>query len=218
MTTYYRDNGGAAALAVMERVFTGLEYRFGGAPPGPTDCSGVFEYGYSQVGVGLSRATYVQYTQDPINNKAIPSEPGDGLFIPGTDAIGKLPGHVMIYVSPGVVFQAEETGTRIGLFHVNTDNWSYRTRPALELPLRPAPKPVSPPMPPARGTPTAAQLKQTNLVKLPNVPAAELAVRNGFALWYFSEKHDPPFVAQIGGEPSGVVLYANAAYKGKKAA
>jgi NlpC/P60 family len=208
VTQYYRDNGGAAALSFARRL-TGEPYKFGGTAPGPTDCSGLVEWSYQQVGVFLSRTTYTQYETDPINNKGIASEAGDLLFIPGSDAIGVLPGHVMIYVSPGQVFQAEQTGTLIGQFAYNTDLWEYRSRPALSLPFAPAP-PAKPTLPPAKGTPTAAELQQTNLVKLPNVAAANLAVRNGWTLWYFSIDH---FVPQIGGEPTGVALYANAGYK-----
>lgn len=213
---YYRTTGGAAALAIARRVFTGLPYRFGGTPPGPTDCSGVWEYAYAQVGVTLSRSTFGQYTEDPINNKAIPSQPGDLLFISGSDAIGVMPGHVMGYVSPGRVFQAEETGTRIGEFPYPTDQWEYRTRPALALPFAPPPPPVVKPMPTPHGTPTAAQLKDAKLVLLKNVAQATLAKRNGWALWYFASEHNPPFVAQIGGAPSHVALYANVNYRSKK--
>ena len=213
--TYYRNNGGTAALA-FARHLTGLPYRFGGTAPGPTDCSGLVQWAYQQVGVYLSRTTYTEYTTDPINNKGIPSEPGDLLFIPGSDAIGVLPGHVMIYVSPGQVFQAEETGTKIGQFAYPTDQWEYRSRPALSLPFAPVvPKPK--PLPAPKGTPTAAQLKDANLVGLPNVAAAELAKRNGWALWYFSEGHNPPFVAQIGGAPNHTALYANIGYRQPRA-
>ena len=57
---------------------------------------------------------------------------------------------------------------------------------------------------------------EIGIVGLPNVAAAELAKRNGWALWYFSEGHNPPFVAQIGGFPKKVPLYANSSYKTKR--
>lgn len=211
---YYRTTGGAGAAQAFRQLY-GLPYRFGGTAPGPTDCSGAFEWAYAMVGVRLDRSTYTQYKEDPINDRAIPNQIGDGLFIPGTDAIGILPGHVAMYLRPGWVAQAEETGTFIGEFPFDTDNWEYRTRPALMLPFAPVPpKPVV--MPKPEGTPTAADLKGGNLVKLKNVAQAQLAIRNGWATWYFSEKNKPPFVAQIAGEPRNTPLYAEAGYRKKR--
>lgn len=65
---------------------------------------------------------------------------------------------------------------------------------------------LSPPMPPAKGRPSAAQLHAANLVRLKTPLGARQAIKNEWHLWYFSVNH---FVAQIGGKPTGTTLYAN---------
>ena len=149
----------------------------------PFDCSGLVQWAYQQVGVTLTRTTYTEYTTDPINNKGIANEPGDLLFIPGSDAIGVLPGHVMMYVSPGQVFQAEQTGTKIGQFSYPTDQWEYRSRPALSLPFAPAaPLPPPPDRSPWERQRPRKKLAQTNLVPMKNVAQATQAMNNGWVI------------------------------------
>ena len=207
--SYNRSNGGAAALA-FARELTGRPYIYGGEWPedGGTDCSGLVQWAYGQVRVMLPRTTEEQYLSEQINNKATPSEPGDLLFIEGSP-VDANPGHVMIYVSPGEVFEAFETGTLIGQFPFDTDLWEFRTRPALLLPAPPAP----PPLPPARGHPTAGQIKSAGLVVMTDIAEAELAEANGWALWYWASTH---FVAQVGSKPNGVTLYANKDWRKRK--
>jgi hypothetical protein len=128
---FNRINGGAAAL-VFARQLTGEPYRFGGSAPGPTDCSGLWQWAYEKIGVHLPRTTYLQYDICQIPDSE-PSQPGDLLFIPGSDAQGVAPGHVMGYVKPGWVFQAPFTGENIGEYKYDTSQFEYRTRPALVL-------------------------------------------------------------------------------------
>lgn len=145
------------------------------------------------------------------------SEPGDLLFIRG-DPVDANPGHVMIFVAPGIVhgavFEALETGTLIGQYWYDTDVFEFRTRPALLLPPAPPPPKPKPVLPPAEGSPTGTDLMNANLIGLPNVKAANLAVKNGWTLWYWSKSH---FVAQVGGLPTKVALFANAGYRKPKA-
>jgi len=135
---------GIAALA-WARQLTGVPYKYGGTWPesGGTDCSGLVQWAYSKVGISLPRSTYDQYLdyQLPRNE---PLQPGDLLFIAGGDPQGNKPGHVMMYVSPGQVFQALETGTRIGQFAYPTAQYEYATRPALQNPKTPR-VPLPPP-------------------------------------------------------------------------
>ena len=144
---YDRTNAGRAALG-FARELTGKPYVYGGTWPGSggTDCSGLWEWAYQQVGITLPRTTYDQYKVAQIP-PAWPSEPGDLLFIAGSDAVGALPGHVMGYVSPGQVFQAPFTGEPITQYPYDTNVYEYRTRPALLAPLpppNPSPVPDSP--------------------------------------------------------------------------
>ena len=131
--SYNRENAGAAALG-FARKLTGEPYLFAGTPPGPTDCSGLTQWSYGKVGVILPRDTYHQYLIHPLPRSAA-NEAGDLLFIEGSDPLGNAPGHVMIYVEPGWVFQAPFTGESIKAYEYDTDVWEYRTRPALALPL-----------------------------------------------------------------------------------
>ena len=211
MTEYNRSNGGAAAL-VFARKLTGLPYVYGGEYPedGGTDCSGLVQWAYAQIGVDLPRTTETQYTVNEISDRSIANEVGDLLFIAG-DPIDPNPGHVVMYVAPGEVFEAEETGTRIGQFPFDTDAWEFRTRPALALPEAPPPAPPAP-LPPAKGHPTAAQLKKAGLVAMADIAQAEQAEKNGWHLWYWASTH---FVAQVGAKPDGVALYANAHWETK---
>ena len=84
---------------------------------------------------------------------------------------------------------------------------------ATVAPPSPPPKPPTPP--PPEGTPTSTQLADAHLVVLEDVAEAELAKANGWTLWYFDERHNPPFVAQTEGLPDHTTLYANQAYRKK---
>ena len=208
MTSYNRNNAGAAALA-FARQLTGEEYLFGGTAPGPTDCSGLVQWAWGKVGVKIPRTTYYQYLEYQIP-KEMPSQPGDLLFIAGSDAAANgAPGHVMMFVAPGEVFQAPETGMKIGQYPYDTDIFEYRTRPALALPL-----PPTPPEPTKWPEPTAQQLQSAGLVWLSGPDQASIAVHNGWPLYYFSNGQ---FVKAHPNLPFGTPEYANKNYTQKRA-
>ena len=123
---------GSAALAWAQSQ-KGLPYIWGGESPGKGfDCSGLVQWAYSKVGIKIPRTTYEQYNvPGTILPRNEPLQPGDLLFTAGSDSQNNKPGHVAIYVGPGQVFQALETGTRIGQFGANTGQYQYATRPAL---------------------------------------------------------------------------------------
>ena len=79
----------------------------------------------------------------------------------------------------------------------------------------PRPAPVPPPLPEPHGVPTQQQLDNADLVVMRDVAQAEVAKANGWALWYFDNEHNPPFVAQRAGMPQGETLYANKGYEKK---
>jgi hypothetical protein len=140
---YNRENAGATAIA-FARKLTGYPYVYGGTWPGSggTDCDGLWNWAYAQMGITVYRPTYTGYLMNAWDQRnghaADPSEPGDLLWIPGLDAEGSAPGHVMGFVEDGQVFQAMETGTLIGQYAYDTSVWSFRTRPALQLALPPS--------------------------------------------------------------------------------
>jgi hypothetical protein len=177
MTTPSRLNAGALALAMARQRFSGKPYVFGGVcPPDPgTDCSGVWYEVYTALGIPLKRSTYDQYTQWAIPN-SWPSQPGDLLFIPGSDPIGHAPGHVMGFVSDGLVFQAPYTGELIDQYAYNTNIYEYRTRPALYLPVPPTPTKA----------PSQSDLIAHGYVRLLNPEQAQEAKANGWQLYIWN--------------------------------
>ena len=110
-------NAGESAQARSAVVYAlaqlGKPYVYGGTGPGGYDCSGLCYAAYKSVGITIPRTTYTQWTGIPdvvsLNNLI----PGDLVYYTGSDPIGNLPGHVMMYIGNGNVVQAEETGTNI---------------------------------------------------------------------------------------------------------
>ena len=196
MTQFNRLTSGAAALG-FARKLTGLEYLYGGLYPGRTDCSGLVKGAWGQAGVNISRTTYGEYLEWPIPRNE-PYEVGDLIFIPGSDPIGGEPGHVMMYIEPGQVFQAPETGMRIGQYAYDTTQFEFRTRPSLAYPY-------IPPQPKTKH-PTAAQITARQLTPLANGTQARLALTNGWALFKWNGYE---FVRAIGRQRWHEVEYAN---------
>jgi peptidoglycan DL-endopeptidase CwlO len=105
--------GGAGAVQAAESQLGvpyvwGAESPRGSAHPG-FDCSGLTAYAWGQVGVGLPHYSGAQMgdsTPVPLSNL----EPGDRLFYgPGGSE------HVAMYVSPGTMIEAPETGQTVHL-------------------------------------------------------------------------------------------------------
>jgi NlpC/P60 family protein len=211
-----RENVGLLAVRLAEATFSGDWYVYGGTPPDPTDCSGVWEYTYNTLGrnvpsfTPLARSTYGQYTEYALNNRTVANEVGDLLYYPGSDPQGSEPGHVVGYVSPGLVFQAEMTGTRDGLYPFDTESWEYRTRPALGFP-------AAPPLPTAGGIPPADAIQRAGLVPLPNPNDVIAAEANGWTIWVWS--HTRWLAAQNCAQPfpTGTPEYANRDWTKKRA-
>lgn len=130
-----KANGGELALKEAEKL-RGRPYVYGGWPTGTngTDCSGTVDWAYLQIGVTLARTTFGQYTEYPIK-KGTKLEQGDLLFILGSDpGPNNEPGHVMMFVKDGQVYQAPYTGETINFYQYDTSQYLYATRPALALP------------------------------------------------------------------------------------
>lgn len=116
------------ALLKAARQYTGIPYVYG-----LHDCSWLTEASALDVGIIIPRTSETQVDFYALKRSA-KYEVGDLIFIEGSP-IDANPGHVMIYVSPGVVFEAEETGTLIGQKPYDTSQFEFRTRPALAYPM-----------------------------------------------------------------------------------
>ena len=221
MTENSTTAGADALRAALTKL--GDPYVWGAAGPDAFDCSGLETWAYGMVGIVLPHSTYITYKIAPVALNA-PWLPGDLCFIRGSDpGPNGEPGHTGMFVGIGdihdpaqhtftpdaggrpVFLNAPYTGDPGGVRFDYFSSVLFHTRPELLLPS-PPPAPV---LPPPSGAPSPQALAQTGLVLLPNVAAAQLALKNGWALWYWSKTQ---FFPQVGGKPTGCRLYANRAY------
>ena len=97
--------GVQAAQSALQ--YLGVPYVWGGADPVTGfDCSGLVQYVYGQLGIGLAHYTGTQLTEGtPVQPSDL--RPGDLVFFePGVAG----PGHVGIYIGSGEVVEAPHTG------------------------------------------------------------------------------------------------------------
>jgi cell wall-associated NlpC family hydrolase len=101
---------GQRALAAAEAEL-GKPYRYAGAGPNSFDCSGLTMWAWRTGGVSLPHSATDQYQSTP--HVALSSlQPGDLLYFgSSTSDIG----HVTMYVSPGRMIEAEDTGTVVSI-------------------------------------------------------------------------------------------------------
>ena len=115
---------GARAVAAAESQI-GVPYRWAGATPGVGfDCSGLTMWAWGQAGVSLSHSAAAQYgetTHVPLSDL----QPGDLLFYREGGTIG----HVTMYVGPGQMVQAIQSGTRIQITGIWTSGLVGAGRP-----------------------------------------------------------------------------------------
>jgi len=108
--------GGSGAVAAAESQI-GVPYVWGGETPGVGfDCSGLTAWSWGQAGVSLphfSGAQMADSTPVPLSDL----QPGDLLFYgPGGGD------HVAMYVSPGTMIEAPQTGSFVHLTGLRLDS------------------------------------------------------------------------------------------------
>ena len=93
----------------------GKPYRYGATGPASYDCSGLVQAAYARIGVQLPRTTFDQVDVGSPIYSTSELEPGDLLFIPGSDGTPQAPGHVGMYLGDNILIQAPETGQVVKL-------------------------------------------------------------------------------------------------------
>ena len=115
---------GAVAVAAAETQI-GVPYVWGGSTPGVGfDCSGLTMWAWAHAGVALSHSAADQY-DETVHVPLSDLQPGDLLFYNE----GGIIGHVTMYVGPGEMIQAMETGTRIQITGIWTNGLVGAGRP-----------------------------------------------------------------------------------------
>jgi cell wall-associated NlpC family hydrolase len=66
--------------------------------PGSYDCSGLVQAAYADIGVKLPQTTFEQIDVGGPVYSVAQLQPGDLLFIPGSDGTPQGPGHVGMYL------------------------------------------------------------------------------------------------------------------------
>jgi len=116
--------GGAEAVAAAESQI-GVPYVWAGSTPGSGfDCSGLTMWAWAHAGIALSHSAAAQYAET-VHVPLSDLQPGDLLFYREGGTIG----HVTMYVGPGEMVQAMETGTNIQVTGIWTSGLVGAGRP-----------------------------------------------------------------------------------------
>jgi cell wall-associated NlpC family hydrolase len=99
----------------------GKPYVWGSTGPDTWDCSSLVQAAYRTIGIELPRVTTEQLAYGPVVAGVDP-QPGDLLFIPGSDGTADAPGHVGMYVGNGRVIAAK--GARWGVVESDISDWT----------------------------------------------------------------------------------------------
>ncbi len=79
------------------------------------DCSSLVQQAYRAGGIPLPRTTFEQVHVGTSVSSVAELQPGDLLFIAGSDGTRSNPGHVGMYLGDGLVIQAPRSGQDVGI-------------------------------------------------------------------------------------------------------
>ncbi len=92
----------------------GKPYRYGSTGPSSFDCSGLVNFAFRAVGKAVPRtSSQLRRATRPVSRAA--AQPGDLVFSPG---------HVGIYVSPGVMIDAPNSGGRVSVRRIYSRSYA----------------------------------------------------------------------------------------------
>lgn len=100
----------------------GKPYVFGAKGPDAFDCSGLVQAAWASAGVGMAGSTFTQVHEGAPVTSVTMLQPGDLIFIPGSDGTPANPGHVGLSLGQGLLINAYDSKTGIVLDEVS--NWA----------------------------------------------------------------------------------------------
>jgi cell wall-associated NlpC family hydrolase len=120
---HYQIPAGTPAPIVTVLTFAlaqlGKPYKYAATGPDSWDCSGLVQGAYLRIGVHLPRTTFDQVNIGSPVYTTSQLQPGDLLFIPGSDGTPEAPGHVGMYVGDNLLIQAPQAGEVVKISPLN---------------------------------------------------------------------------------------------------
>ena len=86
-----------------------------GDPTRQCDCSSLVQQAYRAAGISLPRTAAAQSHVGTLVAGTDELQPGDLLFVPGSDGTPENPGHVGMYVGDGLLLQSPHAGQSVQL-------------------------------------------------------------------------------------------------------
>lgn len=99
----------------------GKPYVWGAKGPDAFDCSGLVQAAWAHAGVSIPAGTYAEAKSGDAVVGMDELQPGDLLFIPGSDGTAANPGHVGMYIGQGLIVNAYDEKT--GIVVDSIDHW-----------------------------------------------------------------------------------------------
>ena len=111
----------------IAKSYLGVPYVWGGTSPSGFDCSGLVQYVYGRLGIGISRTTYTQINDGRSVSKS-ELRNGDLVFFANSNGVP----HVGIYIGSGQFIHAPQTGDVVKISNLNDRSDYYGARRIVE--------------------------------------------------------------------------------------